>query len=68
RQRPLLRNLKEAPVPSGRLIPLPVQTSANTGSQNIAVEAQIHSFTAPVHRLSFHSTGNHPISRLTYTC
>ncbi|HFL5186005.1 TPA: hypothetical protein ACG354_000191 [Escherichia coli] len=36
-----LHNLKEAPEPSGRLSRLPVQTSANTGSQNIATEARV---------------------------
>jgi len=35
-----LHDLKEAPDLSGGC-PLPVQTSANTGSQNIATEAQV---------------------------
>ncbi|WP_258180066.1 Arm DNA-binding domain-containing protein [Siccibacter turicensis] len=51
RHRPMLHNLKEAPVPSGRFIPLAVQPSANTGSQNIAAEVQIHPLTAPVYQL-----------------
>ncbi|EPR9704752.1 hypothetical protein [Citrobacter freundii] len=37
----MLRNLKEAPESSGRLIPLAVQTSANTGSRIIATEAKV---------------------------
>ncbi|WP_193765071.1 hypothetical protein [Hafnia paralvei] len=44
---PTLRNLKEAPESSGRLNPLPVQTSANTGSWITATEAEVRPFTAP---------------------
>lgn len=61
---PTLHNLKEAPNPSGRLILLPVQTSANTGSQNIAAEAPGYTryvlLTAPVRWTILHRAGNFP--------